>query len=298
MTSFGNTYLRVEGNTDATRLADGEHDAVGEARAGGEEVPREELPEHRRRRASRRSASGSSNPVAPNTTEAGRAAEPPHRHQGRPATRSRSSARIAADADAAPNLVRAARAAAARRTAARCSALVAPGAGARRAWCLAHATAAFAPPDFLPSPTEVARGTLQLFLQHDLLRRDPASRRGASRIAFAARVGGGAAARRADGRLRAGQPLLRADRGAAALHADLGVHPAADPLVRHLRGAEDRVSVPRRVRLPAAGGGDGDPRGARGAGADRAARSAPSSAGDPHGADAGGAAARSSTASG
>ena len=64
--------------------------------------------------------------------------------------------------------------------------------------------------------------------------------------------------------------LLRADRGAAALHADLGLHPAADPLVRHLREAEDRVPLPRRLRLPAAGGRDRDPRRARGAGADRA----------------------------
>ena len=36
------------------------------------------------------------------------------------------------------------------------------------AWCLLS-YGGFAPPDFLPSPTEVLRGTLQLFLQHDLL---------------------------------------------------------------------------------------------------------------------------------
>lgn len=35
------------------------------------------------------------------------------------------------------------------------------------AWCLAS-YGGFAPPDFLPSPTEVVRGTLQLFLQYDL----------------------------------------------------------------------------------------------------------------------------------
>jgi NitT/TauT family transport system permease protein len=35
------------------------------------------------------------------------------------------------------------------------------------AWCVAS-YGAFAPPDFLPSPTEVVRGTLQLFLEHDL----------------------------------------------------------------------------------------------------------------------------------
>ena len=35
------------------------------------------------------------------------------------------------------------------------------------AWCLLS-YGRFAPPDFLPSPTEVLRGTLQLFLQYDL----------------------------------------------------------------------------------------------------------------------------------
>lgn len=35
------------------------------------------------------------------------------------------------------------------------------------AWCLVS-YGGFAPPDFLPSPTEVVRGTLQLFLQYDL----------------------------------------------------------------------------------------------------------------------------------
>jgi NitT/TauT family transport system permease protein len=34
-------------------------------------------------------------------------------------------------------------------------------------WCVAS-YGGLAPPDFLPSPTEVIRGTLQLFLQHDL----------------------------------------------------------------------------------------------------------------------------------
>jgi NitT/TauT family transport system permease protein len=37
------------------------------------------------------------------------------------------------------------------------------------AWCLAS-YGGLAPPDFLPSPSEVVRGTLQLFLEHDLLR--------------------------------------------------------------------------------------------------------------------------------
>jgi NitT/TauT family transport system permease protein len=35
------------------------------------------------------------------------------------------------------------------------------------AWCLAS-YGRFAPPDFLPSPTEVIRGTLQLFIEYDL----------------------------------------------------------------------------------------------------------------------------------
>jgi NitT/TauT family transport system permease protein len=35
------------------------------------------------------------------------------------------------------------------------------------AWCVVT-YGGFAPPDFLPSPTEVVRGTLQLFLEHDL----------------------------------------------------------------------------------------------------------------------------------
>src|SRR5512133_3036631 len=35
------------------------------------------------------------------------------------------------------------------------------------AWCLAS-YGGWAPPDFLPSPSEVVRGTLQLFIQYDL----------------------------------------------------------------------------------------------------------------------------------
>lgn len=43
---------------------------------------------------------------------------------------------------------------------------VAPGA-VLIAWCVAT-YGGLAPPDFLPSPTEVVRGTLQLFMQHEL----------------------------------------------------------------------------------------------------------------------------------
>src|SRR5271169_1296319 len=34
-------------------------------------------------------------------------------------------------------------------------------------WCVAT-YGGFAPPDFLPSPTDTLKGTLQLFLEHDL----------------------------------------------------------------------------------------------------------------------------------
>jgi NitT/TauT family transport system permease protein len=44
--------------------------------------------------------------------------------------------------------------------------LVAP-AGVLAAWAIAS-YGGLAPPDFLPSPTEVVRGTLQLFIEHDL----------------------------------------------------------------------------------------------------------------------------------
>ncbi len=44
--------------------------------------------------------------------------------------------------------------------------LVAP-VGVLGAWCLTT-YGGLAPPDFLPSPTEVLRGTLQLFIEHDL----------------------------------------------------------------------------------------------------------------------------------
>ena len=47
----------------------------------------------------------------------------------------------------------------------------------RPRWCWAPGASltygGFAPPDFLPSPTEVVQGTLQLFIQYDLLGRDP-----------------------------------------------------------------------------------------------------------------------------
>ena len=60
-----------------------------------------------------------------------------------------------------------------------------------------------------------------------------------------ARVGGfviaavlAAAARRGDGRVQAGRGVLRALRQLRALPAGVGLHPAADPLGRHRRGAE------------------------------------------------------------
>ena len=46
MTSFGGTYLRVEGNTDSTGSAHGQPDAVRAPRPGDQELHPEELPEH------------------------------------------------------------------------------------------------------------------------------------------------------------------------------------------------------------------------------------------------------------
>ena len=82
MTSFGNTYLRVEGNTDATGSPTVEHDALRAARAGGEELRPEELPEHPAAalpddRARRDATRG------PEHDRDGAAAQPPHGHQGR-----------------------------------------------------------------------------------------------------------------------------------------------------------------------------------------------------------------------
>ena len=66
------------------RLADGEHDALRAARAGGEELHREELPEHRSRRASRPSAAARRTRSRRQRDRGRAAAQPPHRHQGRP----------------------------------------------------------------------------------------------------------------------------------------------------------------------------------------------------------------------
>ena len=65
------------------RARDDQQDALREARRGGEELPREELPDVRRARF-QTIGHGAENPIADNTTEAGRAAQPPHGHQGRP----------------------------------------------------------------------------------------------------------------------------------------------------------------------------------------------------------------------
>ena len=58
------------------------------------------------------------------------------------------------------------------------------------------------------------------------------------------------AARRRDGRVQAGRGVLRAVRLVRALPAGLGLHPAADPVGRHRRGAEARADLHRLV-LPA-----------------------------------------------
>ena len=71
MTSFGNTYLRVEGNTDATGSPTANMTLSRAARAGGEELHREELPDIPAARF-QTIGHGADNPVAANTTEAGR----------------------------------------------------------------------------------------------------------------------------------------------------------------------------------------------------------------------------------
>ena len=82
MTSFGNTYLRVEGNTDSVGAPGAQPHAVGAPGAGREELRPEELPEHPARpvpdHRPRRGESGGAQ------HDRGRAAaEPPHGHQGR-----------------------------------------------------------------------------------------------------------------------------------------------------------------------------------------------------------------------
>ena len=72
MTSFGNTYLRVEGNTDATGKPTANMTALRAARPRGEELRPEELPEHSRPQRFQTIGRGSSQPVAANATEAGR----------------------------------------------------------------------------------------------------------------------------------------------------------------------------------------------------------------------------------
>jgi outer membrane protein OmpA-like peptidoglycan-associated protein len=257
MTSFGNTYLRVEGNTDSTG-ADGQHDALGAPRAGGEELHPEELPEHPGRRASRRSAAARrtrSRPTPPRRAGSSTAAPTSRsswrrsRRQSRlptpdptifalrePLPRSTSCARPRRPTSCS-GVVRVLR----RLRAARLPALAHRG-GARHAAAVHRARP-------VAGHLDLHRRIVMAFLL-------------ASALALPLGVLMGA--------FEPVNRLLRAHHGAAALHADLGVHPAADPLVRHLREAEDRVPLPRRVRLPAAGGGDGHPRGARGAGADGA----------------------------
>ena len=81
MTSFGNTYLRVEGNTDSTGSPTGNM-TLSERRALAvknyilKNFPG--MPATRFQTIGR----GASNPMAPNTTRSRASAEPPHRHQG------------------------------------------------------------------------------------------------------------------------------------------------------------------------------------------------------------------------
>jgi len=87
-------------------------------------------------------------------------------------------------------------------------------------------------PDFLPSPSEVVRGTLQLFIEHDLASAILVSTKRigiafllASALALPLGVLMGAFERSTS----CSSPSWR-----RALHADLGVHPPADSLVRDL----------------------------------------------------------------
>ena len=82
MTSFGNTYLRVEGNTDSVG-APGANLTLSERRAlAVKNYVLKNFPNIQPARF-QTIGRGEENPVAPNTTEAGRQTEPPHGHQGR-----------------------------------------------------------------------------------------------------------------------------------------------------------------------------------------------------------------------
>ena len=94
------------------------------------------------------------------------AAEPPHRHQGRPGRAVSAMARR-------PDRATCSRSARPlpRIDGASLLGLVMP-ALVLGAWCVVT-YGGLAPPDFLPSPSEVVRGTLQLFIEHDLGERHP-----------------------------------------------------------------------------------------------------------------------------
>jgi len=70
-------------------------------------------------------------------------------------------------------------------------------------WCLIT-YGKLVEPDFLPTPTEVLRGTLQLFIQYDLGTANPGIQP-THRAGVSAGIGSGAAAGRVDGGLRSGQ---------------------------------------------------------------------------------------------
>ncbi len=85
MTSFGNTYLRVEGNTDSTGSATANM-TLSERRALA--VKNYILQNFPNIQATRFQTigRGATNPVADELHRDGPAAQPPHRDQGRPAT--------------------------------------------------------------------------------------------------------------------------------------------------------------------------------------------------------------------
>ena len=172
MTSFGNTYLRVEGNTDSTGSPTANM-TLSERRAlAVKNYVLQELPEH---------PAGPVPDDRPRRGEPGgaqhdrgrAAAEPPHGHQGRPgravsAMASRPIGPVRAPGLRLPRM--------ARRS---CWGFVMPAARARR---LVHrvATAASRRPTSCRRRPRSCAGTLQLFIEHDLgqrhLRLDPAHR--------------------------------------------------------------------------------------------------------------------------
>ena len=155
MTSFGNTYLRVEGNTDAT----------------GSATANMQLSERRavavKNYIADRTSRTSSRPASRRSAAARRTRSPTTRPRpGRQLNRRTDIKVVLRDElKVSPRGLFALRAPLPKATALALG-FVMP-ALVLGAWCVAS-YGGLAPADFLPSPTEVVRGTLQLFLEHDL----------------------------------------------------------------------------------------------------------------------------------